>query len=97
MNIIIRRLFTAGALVVPVLAYAEPGTSSAPIVLLWCIALVLSAVAAWFIAKLIARLAEIKSQRYRWGVTIILFIVFAIFVAPFFVVLGAIFVTGRTM
>ncbi|MGI9290480.1 MAG: hypothetical protein ACR2QG_04280, partial [Gammaproteobacteria bacterium] len=66
-------------------------------VLLWCIALALSAGAAWLIGKLIAKLTEIKDPRYRWGVTIILFIVFAIFLAPFFVVLGAILVTGRTM
>jgi hypothetical protein len=85
------------ALLVPVLGLAEPGVSSVPITLLWTLALVLSAAAAWLVGKLIAKMTGIGDPRYRWGVTIILFLVFAIFLAPFFVVLGAIFITGRTM
>lgn len=81
----------------PAWAFAEPGTSSPPIILLWAIALLISALAAWLIGKLISKLTDIKTPHYRWGVTFILFVVFAIFLAPFFVVLGAIFITGRTM
>lgn len=92
-----RNFIAALAVVVPGLVYAEPGTSSAPIVLLWIIALVISAVAAWLIAKLIARITGIRDKRYRWGVNVALFLVFAVFLAPFFVVLGAILITGRTM
>lgn len=81
----------------PASATAEPGVSLGHIPLLWAIALALSAVAAWLIARLIAKLADVKSTRYRWGVAVILFLVFAIFLAPLFVVLGSILVTGRTM
>lgn len=84
-------------LVVPRLAFAEPGVSGGYIPMLWTIALLLSAAAAWLIAKLIAKLSDIKDRRYRWGLTVVLFIVFAVFVAPFFVVIGAILITGRTM
>ena len=85
------------ATAVPLTALAEPGLSSAPVVVLWAIALVTSAVIAWLTGKLVAKLTEISRPGYRWGVTIIFFLVFSVFLAPIFVALGAIFFTGRTM
>ena len=92
-----RKLIGTGLLLVPYLAVAEPAASSAHIPLLWAVAEILSAGLAWLIAIFIARKAAIKDRRYFWGVTVALFITFGIFIAPFFVVIGSILISGRTM
>ena len=81
----------------PNLVLAEPAASTAHIPLLWVVAEILSAGLAWLIAIFIAKKADIKDRRYFWGVTVALFITFGIFIAPFFVVIGAMLITGRTM
>lgn len=91
------RLISGLTLITPGIASAEPSVSSASMIFLWVVAIALSVAMAWLITRGIVKLNGIKDKNYRWGVTIILAIVFAIFLAPFFVVFGSIFLHGRTM
>lgn len=97
MNTAMRKLMAASLALLPGAAMAEPAVSGGYIPLLWVFALALSAGVAWLIAAGIARLAGIRDRRYRWTVAVVLFLTFAIFLAPFIVVFGSILVTGRTM
>lgn len=81
----------------PGIALAEPGADGAHIPLLWVFALLLCGGVAWMLGKWIAKLAEVRNPRYRWSITVIFVVTFALLIAPFIVIFGAILVTGRTM
>ena len=81
----------------PTLAYAEPRPSGSHLPLLWLIVLAGAALAA-MVPVLIKRYTKADRPGWMfWVASIVLAILFLIFVGPLIIGLGSILITGRTM
>jgi len=85
------------ALMVPVIASAEPAVSLSHLPYLWVLASGVSGLIAWITVKAINRTGHLQTPFRKWGLAIILFAVFLVFLSPVIVGLGSILVSGRTM
>lgn len=85
------------ALLLPVIAQAEPAASMSHLPFLWILATGVAGLLAWFVVKAIGRGGHLHTPIRKWGLTLILFAVFLVFVSPLIIGLGSILITGRTM
>ena len=85
------------SLAMPAIARAEPVPSMSHLPVLWTLAAAISAWLAWTGVKIAARSGRLQTRMRKWIFAIILLIIFLVFVAPVFVGMGSILITGRTM
>ena len=77
--------------------YAEPGVSHSHLPFLWVLAAGVAGLLTWVVFKFVGRSPRLKTPLKKWGLVIILMLVFLVFVSPIIVALGSIMITGRTM
>ncbi len=85
------------ALMVPVMANAEPAASLSHLPYLWALAAGVAGLLSWITVMVISRTGHLKTPFRKWGLAIILFVVFLVFLSPVIVGIGSILITGRTM
>jgi len=87
----------SASLAMPAIARAEPAPSMSHLPVLWTLAAAISAWLAWIGVRIAARSGRLQTPMRKWVFAIILLVIFLLFVAPFFVGVGSILITGRTM
>lgn len=85
------------AMTAPLIARAEPAASLSHLPFLWLLAIAAAALGSWLLVLLISRSGYLQTTFRKWGLIIILFVVFLVFLSPLIVGLGSILITGRTM
>lgn len=92
------RIFTVFMVVMtPPSAHAEPSASMSHIPVLWLFAIGIAGLTSWGLLRLSRRSLLLQSPVKKWTLAIIIFAATLLFVAPLFVALGSILITGRTM
>ena len=81
----------------PATVLAEPGVSQAHVPYLLAFAIGISAVIAFVIIKATSGNKLLNTTLRRWGLGIILLVLFSVFLVPLIMIFGSILITGRTM